>query len=200
MLCLDGADLGGVLRQPGAGRGGRGWEIGAGLSLLALAAGSTALGAPDSGRHAVAVAHAGSNSTPITVIIGPPPPPPTTTQTTTTTTPAPPPPPPAPPPPGVTTGPVPAVTPAKLHAKAVIHVTQTASCVTHVRFSFSLPAGVHLRSLSALVGARHIRRQPVPRSLIVGQLPHAHRFTVRVSVTTTTAIKLSRTVHLTRCG
>jgi hypothetical protein len=35
--------------------------------------------------------------------------------------------------------------------------------------------------------------------LTVNLLPKAHRFTVRVSVTTTTAVKLSRIVHLSRC-
>jgi hypothetical protein len=72
--------------------------------------------------------------------------------------------------------------------------------VTHVRISFSLPAGVHLRTLSAQLGSRHIVRRPGPRSLTVNQLPKAHRFTVRVSVTTTTAVKLSRTIRLSRCG
>jgi hypothetical protein len=65
--------------------------------------------------------------------------------------------------------------------------------------SFTLPAGGRLRAVNAQVGSRHIVRHPGPKALTVNLLPKAHRFTVRVSVTTTTAVKLSRTVHLSRC-
>jgi hypothetical protein len=148
------------------------------LVLAALIAGSTALGAAGAHRRVTAVAAVatqGANSTPtLPVTPGPGP--------------------------GVTNGPVPHVpAPSTLRASQVIQLPSAARCVTRLRLGLAHPASLHVRSLSVQIGSRHISRRPVPRSLTIRLLPQGH-FTLKVTVTTTRSIRLSRSRRYVRCG
>jgi hypothetical protein len=107
----------------------------------------------------------------------------------------------SPAPPGVTTGPVPQVpvTTVQSLADKVIHLPAATACVTSLRVALVRPAGVHLRTLGVHVGRRHVVRHHVPKAITFHLLPKG-LFTVKVSVTTTTSTRLTRSRRYDRCG
>jgi hypothetical protein len=105
-------------------------------------------------------------------------------------------------PPGVNTGPVPEVpvTPtAPTLAERVIGLPAATGCVKSLRVRLIRPKGVHLRSLSVFIGRRHVTRRHVPQTITFHELPNGH-FTLKVTVTTTTDRKLTRSRRYDRCG
>jgi hypothetical protein len=145
--------------------------------VVLLGAGSTAAGAPTDQRVTAvsAAATPGANSTPTLPI-----------------TPG--------PGPGVTNGPIPRV-PGRstLRASQVIQLPSARRCVTRLRIGLAHPKSVHLRTLSVHVGRRHLKRSRVPSSLTIRVLPKGH-FTLKVTVTTTASLVLTRSRRYDRCG
>jgi hypothetical protein len=104
-------------------------------------------------------------------------------------------------PPGVTTGPVPQVPvngSASL-ADKVVKLPSAKACVKSLKVDLVRPRGVHLRTLGIFVGRRHVLRRHVPKSITFHELPKAH-FTLKVSVTTTTSLRLTRSRRYDHCG
>lgn len=151
--------------------------IGMVLGLVAVVIGSAAansLGAPrGSGSvSAVAVAHA-AQATP--------------TLSTGNQAPA-----------GVTTGPIPHISPHTLRASQVITLPSARRCVTHVRVRFARPDGLRFRSVKTRLARRLITVSRNARSFNLTQLPKG-AFDVRVRVITTTARQFVRSRRYRTC-
>lgn len=102
--------------------------------------------------------------------------------------------------PGGNNGPIPQIVPNKTPlASDVIKLPSARRCVKRIRVGLARPGGLRLRSATIQRGGRRITRKPAPSAITVGVLPKG-RFTVRVSVTTTTGKTLRRSRRYRSCA